>query len=48
MDTLRAFASTIAVAFAIGPVWGQTPPSMASCLIGNDKVALAAGVRRTR
>ena len=43
MDTLRAFASTIA--FAIGPAWGQMPPPMTACLIGEDKVALAAGVR---
>ena len=44
VNTLRACLSTLAIASALGPALAQAP-STASCLVGGDKVALAAGVR---
>ncbi len=43
-NTLRACLSTLAIACAVGSAAAQSP-STASCLVGSDKVALAAGVR---
>ena len=44
MNALRACLSTLAIASAIAPALAQFP-SPAACLVGDDKVALAAGVR---
>ena len=44
MNSLRASFLTFAIASAIGPALAQAP-STASCLIGDNKVALAAGVK---
>ncbi len=44
MNTVKAYLSILAMASAIGPGMAQTP-SPTSCLIGGDKLALAAGVR---
>ena len=44
MNNLRAYFPIAAVLAAIGPALAQFP-SPTSCLIGGDKLALAAGVR---
>jgi CubicO group peptidase (beta-lactamase class C family) len=44
MSGLRACLSTLAIASAIGPAAAQLS-SPTSCLVGGDKLALAAGVR---
>ena len=44
MNTQRAYLLILAMASANGPALAQLP-SPTSCLIGGDKVALAAGVR---
>ena len=44
MNALRACLSTLAIASAIAPALAQFP-SPTSCLVGDDKVALTAGVR---
>ncbi len=44
MSTLRAYVSTVGFLAAIFPALAQFP-SPTSCLIGGDKLALAAGVR---
>lgn len=44
MNFFGAWLSTLAIASAVGPALAQSPAAE-SCLVGSDKVALAAGVR---
>ncbi len=44
MSTLRAYVSTVGFLTAMRPALAELP-SPTSCLIGGDKLALAAGVR---
>ena len=44
MNPMRSCFLIAALASGVGPGWGQTP-STAACLVGDDKVAMAAGVR---